>query len=145
MDFLCSLLLVKTYGGESLIIYSDSGNQNWGAQERIETRCLVQSGKLKPQSSEVFEIHIQVFSWLNYSSRLELCNFYFSFCLLYTLIIEDTCVNCGEGNNFGIVKFVRELSGCCSFYLHLQLLSQDCKELTLVWLCWRFLLNCIKH
>jgi len=59
-----SVLLVKACRGESLIIYDRT--QNWGAWERIETRCLMQSGELKPQSSKIFEIHFQVFSWLNY-------------------------------------------------------------------------------
>lgn len=61
--------------------------------------------------------------------------FIFLCCLLYKtskLIIEDTCVHCGEGNGFGIVKFIRKLSGCCFFNLHLQLKNEDCKELTLV-------------
>lgn len=46
-------------------------------------------------------------------------------------------MHCGKGNSFSIVKFVKEVS----FYLHLQLLSQDC-VLSLVW---RLLLNCIKQ
>lgn len=101
----------------------------------------MQPGKIKPQSSEVFEKHVQEFSWLNFSQLFELCNFLIC-CLLYEsckLVIEATSVHCGKGNNFGVVKFVRELSG--SFYLRLQLLSQDC----VLSLGWRLLLNCIKH
>lgn len=38
----------------------------------------------------------------------------------------------GKGSDSGIVKFVRKIFGCLFFNLHLHLLSQDCKELTLL-------------
>lgn len=74
MDFLCSVMLVKTYRGESVVICEEPEREL----------------KLKPQSSKVFEIHIQVFSWLNYSQILELCNFYFS--LLSSLRPVSLCL-----------------------------------------------------
>ena len=72
---------------------------------------------------------LTIHRYLNCVIFIFLCSLLYKAC---KLIIEDTCVHCGEGNDFGIVKFVRELSGCCSFYLRLQLLRQDCRELTLV-------------
>lgn len=40
--------------------------KNWGASERTGTRCLMQSDKIKPQSSEVFKKHAQESSCLNF-------------------------------------------------------------------------------